>query len=283
MTDPEKLEPGIYDDIPWERYFAIDALDNTLLMEYAKSAATGREMELNPRPMSSAFVIGQALHAAILEPERFKQEYVVPPKINRRTNAGKAAWAEWQEKFSDKVAITREEYDLAMGMKAAVWSRETPAHLLGGEGRNETTILWDDADTGVRCKARLDRLTYWHGWPAVVDVKTCREGQAHVDRWPWVMKEFAYHQQAAWYLSGLNTLAPADRIFVFLAVEKTRPYLTACHAVNEPSIREGRALYRKALQCYLKARETNQYPGYDEGIEYTDIPESAFVETTPEH
>src|SRR5690349_7675909 len=49
-----------------------------------------------PRTDTPAKWLGKAVHAAILEPERFKSDYVVGPRFDRRTKAGKEAAAAFE-------------------------------------------------------------------------------------------------------------------------------------------------------------------------------------------
>ncbi len=47
--------------------------------------------------------------------------------------------------------------------------------LNGGKGMNEVSIVWVDEQTGLKCKARLDRLTVYRGYPFVLDLKTSKD------------------------------------------------------------------------------------------------------------
>jgi len=275
------LGPGKYPDISFIEYQAINAVNNSLLKQWAHTPAEAREAMLHPKEPTAAFRTGDACHTAVFEPKRFKREYARCPKWDLRTNKGKAAKAEWETRYPHIVSLSRDEYDMACGMRDAVWAHPLAADLLKSDGENEVTILWNDEQTGLLCKARLDRMTSQGGWTFVVDLKTCKKGEASVEEWPRVCAKFHYHQQAAWYLDGLNTLAPHERRFVFLAVEKEPPYLVAHHEADDPVIAEGRARYRAAFEKLVKARETGEYPGYPVGIEAFGLPAWAYEYTSP--
>ena len=40
--------------------------------------------------------MGSAIHCLLLEPDEFKDRFIIAPPFNRRTNAGKAEEAEFQ-------------------------------------------------------------------------------------------------------------------------------------------------------------------------------------------
>ena len=56
----------------------------------------------HPQEPTPALLFGQVFHKLALEPESFDQEFVVAPEVNRRTNAGKAAWAEFLEDYAEQ-------------------------------------------------------------------------------------------------------------------------------------------------------------------------------------
>ena len=272
---------GIHSNVSFTDYQAIDAVNNSTLKDWAYTAAEAREAGLHPRQPSAAFRTGDACHVAVLEPKRFQREFARAPKFDLRTIKGKAAKAQWEESHPDLVSLSREEYDMACGMRDSVWSHPLASELLKGQGQNEVTVIWIDPETGLLCKARLDRLTPWRGWSVVIDLKTCKQHEASVELFPKVIGQFHYQQQAAFYGDGLNVLAPYDRRFVFLAVEKVPPYLVACHELDDSDIIEGRARYRAALTKLAEAKRTGEYPGYPCGIEGVTIPAYFYEYTRP--
>ena len=274
-------KPGIYPGISFTDYQAIDAVNNGLLKDWAYTSAEARLRTLRPKEPSAAFRTGDACHVAVFEPKRFAREYARSPKYNLRTNAGKASAAAWRESHPDYAALLPDEYDMATGMRGSVWAHPLASQLLKGNGQNEVTVIWNDSVTGLLCKGRLDRLTSYQGYTMIVDLKTCKEHEASVEEFPKVIGRFHYFQQAALYLDGLNVLAPHDRRFVFLAVEKVPPYLVAHHELDPSDINEGRARYRAAMEKYIKAQETQEYPGYSVGIEGITMPKYFYAYTRP--
>ena len=275
------LGPGLHPGISFTDYQAIDAVNNSTLKDWAYTPAEARQRALNPKEPTAAFRTGDACHVAVFEPQRFKRQYAKCPKWDLRTIKGKTAKAEWEEAHPDFVSLSRDEYEMACGMRDSVWAHPLASKLLSGEGQNEVTVIWIDPETGLLCKARLDRLTTYQGYTMIVDLKTCKEHEASVEMFPKVIGQFHYHQQQAFYLDGLNALAPHDRRFVFLAVEKTPPYLVGIFELDPEPVAEGRARYRAALEKYVEAQKTQEYPGYPVGIEGVIMPKYFYEHTSP--
>jgi hypothetical protein len=77
------------------------------------------------------------------------------------------------------------------------------------------------------------------------------------------------------YLDGF---AAADRsaappeMFVFVAIEKTAPYLVSCLTLDDDAIRRGRASIREDLRTMRECLECNEWPGYPETIQTIGLP-----------
>ena len=273
------LKPGIYPGLSYREYDAIDAVRASLLKMFDRTPAHARYEMLHPKGDTAALRMGDALHAAILEPRRFEAEYACKPGCDRRTNAGKAASAQWDAAHPGTVALLEDEWAAVTAMRDAVLAHPTAAALVRGQGRNELVIVWEDAETGLMCKARVDRITDYHGFTVVPDLKTCRD--ASPKAFSKVIAEYGYHMQAAFYLNGLATVAPLKqgvRRFVFLCVENTPPHCVACYEPEDSVIEEGRRQYRAKLDAYARGKKEGIWPGYMNGLVPLDIPKWAYRE-----
>lgn len=271
---------GLHKGVPYETYDRWDAINHSKLRYFNRTAAHARAAIVEAPDQTEAQALGWAAHVAILEPERFESEFVAAPKIDKRTTAGKLEWQEFQAEHSGGSILTKEEYDLCIAMTAGVWAHPTAAELLRGPGLNEVSALWEDKGTGLKAKARLDRLTALAGWPCIVDVKTTRN--ASRASFAKDLHAFHYHQQAAFYLDGLNALAPHDRKFIFIAVEKEPPYCAAVYEIDEDALQIGRDDVAKHLDQYAECLRTNRWPGYADGMDYVSLPPWAFRPTQGE-
>ncbi len=269
-----KLKPGLHAGIPFIQYLDVDAMNNSTLKLFNRTAAHGHYDMTHPPPDKAAFRTGDATHVAILEPERFEKEYVRAPKFDRRTNKGNAAAAKWAEDHPHHVSLLTSEWDLACGMRDSVWSHPLARDLLAGKGANELTVVWNDPDTAILCKGRIDRLTSYRDWTMAVDIKTTRSVEDF--SWRSDCAKYGYHQQAAFYLDGLDALAPHKRRFIHVAVEKESPHCVRVFELDDSAIEEGRRKYRRALEMYAEGLKSGEWPGYDVGIEGVDIPRWAY-------
>lgn len=273
------MNPGIHAGISFADYKAIDAMNNSKLKLFKRTPAHAHYALTQPDADTSAFRIGDAVHTAVLEPERFSREYVRAPRFDMRKTADKTAAAEWREAHQNKVGLISSEYDMACAMRDAAWSHPLARELLSGAGQNEATVIWQDKPTKLLCKARPDRFTTFRNWTTVVDVKTAEN--ASVYAFEKACADYDYHMQAAWYLDGLNALAPHPRRFIHLVIEKTPPYCVAAFELDDPAIDEGRLRCRDALDTYMDCMASGEWPGYPVGVEGIDIPAWAYRLSTP--
>jgi hypothetical protein len=269
--------PGLHRGLAYDEYARWDAVHHSILRHFNRTAAHAREAIVNPADQTEALFLGHSAHVAILEPARFEAEFVAAPKFDKRTNEGKRGWAAFQEEHAGQTCILQEEHETCLRMRDATWSHATAAELLKGPGLNEVSALWVDPETGRPCKARIDRLTTLAGWPVVVDLKTTRN--AARSAFARDIHNFHYHQQGALYVDGLDVLAPHQRKFVFLAVEKERPYAVAVYELEEDALQLGRDEYRKHLAAYDECVRTNRWPAYGDGLDYVSLPTWAFRST----
>jgi hypothetical protein len=101
------------------------------------------------------FVIGSALHELILEPEFFKNNYLVTPKFDMRTNVGKTAHAEFLESANGKVLLNIDEYELIVKMGESASKNETFLELIWDSYR-ELSCYTTDEKTGLKLRLRPD-------------------------------------------------------------------------------------------------------------------------------
>ena len=213
---------------------------------------------------TAAMRLGSLTHCAVLEPDELTKRYQLAP--DRRTNAGKAAVAEMAAAGIE--AVSEADLAQALQMADAVRSNSTVALLLSN-GQAEQSFWWDDIATGMRCKCRPD----WFDGETIVDLKTCQD--ASPAGFARSISTFLYQVQAAHYLCG--TLA---KRFIFVAVEKTAPYATACYELDAQALVHGSVLRHNALQRLQDARAINEWPGYTDGIQTLQLPGWALKDQT---
>lgn len=237
-----------------EEYDNIPALRRSNLWLMRKSPAHYKYAIENPEEPTPALLFGIAAHMAILEPERFKVEYITAPKIDRRTKAGKEEWEKMMQ--SGKYILSNEDSEDIKGMIEAIQKNELAMSLLKGE--HEVPIQWTDPETGEECKCRPDVI----GENLIVDYKTttsCDNGE--FER---AAKKYGYQLQAAMYREGLLQIRFKNYGFAFIAQEKKAPYFVRVYFCDEGWIDDGVVIYRDLINLYHKCKVNNDWPGYEE-------------------
>jgi len=126
--------------LPAHEYHQIDgALSSHMIKDFADPNISDyflyrtyikRDVERKETP---AMVLGEAIHTILLEPNLFKKRYAKKPEhINRRTNAGKDQWAEFEAACAKtgKKVLTDEQWDMAKAYAAEKYHNPTAKKLL---------------------------------------------------------------------------------------------------------------------------------------------------------
>lgn len=245
-------------------YHALDAVGKSDLDLIAKSPA---HWKYAVREETPAMRLGSAVHCAVLEPERFEQDYVTAPQCDKRTKAGKEAFAEFEAANSGKTVLSLDDGMLCLRIAGSVREHPRVAEFLQ-QGQPEVSALWKDPEFKVRCRARYDWL---QDAGVILDLKTTKD--ASPAKFARSCAAFRYHVQAAWYLDGyLQATGDLPMAFVFVAVEKTPPYAVALYEITADDLDYGRDLARRDLSRYATARELDVWQAYPEAVQPLSLP-----------
>lgn len=256
--------PGLYPGLSRAAYEAINAVNVSTLEHFERSAAHAREAIIHPPAPTTAMDFGTAFHCAILEPFRFSREYVAAPKVDRRTTDGKRAWAEFEAEHEGACLLDAEDFIAISRMRDSVWNHPIAKELLGGSGHNEVGIVFENGETGLLCKGLLDRISTFDRWTWIVDAKSTLDASRR--EFSRAIRKLHYAARAAFYLDGCNNVAPRQRRFAWIAVEKKAPYAVALYEPDDEAIAAGRLRYMRWLRLYEEARRTGNWPGYPPDI-----------------
>jgi len=246
----------------------LDLIDKAPLIYWQKYLDPNRVRDDDQTP---AMLLGSATHCAVFEPEQFTKTYVVAPKIDRRTNAGKLEAAEFEAKYAGFKQLTAEQYDSVQRMVDAVYSHPMARQLLELGGVSEHRVDFIDPLTGALCKMKADRIT-----PSgmIIDLKTTKD--ASPAEFAQSCAKYRYHVQDAWYSDGFAAAyRQVPEAFVFIAVESesgiVKPYI-----LDNESRELGRETYRQNLNTYLECLKTNTWPAYGDEVSELRLPSWAF-------
>lgn len=234
--------------LSFDDYLEIDALNWSLLKEMAKSPAHFAYRREHPREDTPRLAFGRAVHCAVLEPDRFPRDYVI---YNGSRRYGKD-WDQFSAANHDKTALRADEYETCLAVRDAVFAHKTARDMLRGD--SEVTVEWEDAETGLRCKSRVDHVNE----DGITDLKTT----SSVDAWEFSAHSarMLYHSQLAFYHRGL----PFPEYPRILAVEITPPYDVAVFRLTEDAMFTGDTQVSDLMTRFLLCTKDGTWPGrYD--------------------
>jgi exodeoxyribonuclease VIII len=157
---------------------------------------------------------GSAVHTKLLEPHLFDSEYAIMPKFDGRTKQGKADKEAWLMANKGKTYLTTDEKFKIDLMYDSVMSHPVARSLIEAEGLVEPSIFWQDAETGIQCRCRPDKIIT--GGP-LVDVKTTEK----LADFKYSVEDYRYFVQAAYYQDGCKAAGIDCGTMQFLVVGKT--------------------------------------------------------------
>jgi hypothetical protein len=269
MNSKLHYRPGVYFDVPFEEYCAIDAVNMSRLKRMAWSPRHYKYQRPEPEQRES-LVCGSLIHTATLEPLEILKHYVVEPRwrdhadncdASGAPSTGHTKWvkekhAEFLTLHEGKQLVTAEQYESAVCCTQSVARNRAASELLWDRtAQAEVTIVWDDADTGIRCKGRIDWLASNQG--QLVDLKTAVDFKKFRRSYA----DLRYYMQMAFYMDGYATLTGEILEPVIIAVERTPPHCVQCAPVCEEDIQQGRSEYAKLLAKLQVCLSDDDWPG----------------------
>lgn len=257
-------ETIIFDSIPEKDYHAEKRFVSKHMLDLIADspekfrAAMDSTEEREPTP---SMVLGSAFHCAVLEPERFHERYAVKPEgIDRRTKAGKEAFAAWEAENAGKEVLDSEQMETIKGMRDSLLAHPLVGALWKQHGISERTIISRDEETGLPLKCRIDRVFPAASASIAIDLKTC--ASARPDEFNRVVANFRYYVQAAYYRDLLEKADGKEWTFIFIAVETKAPFSVAVYQVSE-WLPLGVARYRRDLAKLAECMKTGEWRGYE--------------------
>ncbi|BDQ92075.1 exodeoxyribonuclease VIII [Escherichia coli] len=255
------IEPGIYYGISNENYHAGPGVSKSQLDDIADTPALYLWRKNAPvdTTKTKTLDLGTAFHCRVLEPEEFSNRFIVAPEFNRRTTAGK----EEEKAFlmecasTGKTVITAEEgrkielmYQSVMALPLGQWLVESAGHA-------ESSIYWEDPETGILCRCRPDKIIPEFHW--IMDVKTT----ADIQRFKTAYYDYRYHVQDAFYSDGYEAQFGVQPTFVFLVASTTVEcgrYPVEIFMMGEEAKLAGQQEYHRNLRTLADCLNTDEWP-----------------------
>ena len=261
--------------IPINDYHASHGISRSGLMEFKRSPHHFWYKRYNPvldvNSNSPALCLGDLVHTLVLEPHKFDDEFIVQPKLDRRTNAGKFMFNQFQATVAGRVPVTYEQVELANVMKVAVLGDKFASELLSYDSLIENSIYFTHKLTGIQCKVRPD---VW--LPGIVlDLKTSNDASFKAFQNSAV--KFGYFLQAGMIHQAFESLGKNLEKFIFIVVEKDAPYAVATYVLDDEAIDFGVCQFNSLMKSYARCLQNELWPSY--GFKVLSVPKWADNDT----
>jgi hypothetical protein len=266
-------EPGVY-DLPFLAYLADPVAGGSLSSTGARRLldcpAKYRWQADHPQPPKREFDLGHAAHKYVLGAGA---ELVVLDYPNYLTKKAKSERDAAYD--AGKTPLLTHHHEQVLAMAAELRKVEAADGLFKpGTGTPEQTLVWQDRETGVWCRALLDWLPHPTDSRFLLrDYKTSGHG-ANPDGFDRTVYNFGYHIQLAFHLMGARALGLAgDDAQALLVVQETDPpYLAAVINLDRIAMRIGHQEARRAIHLYAECQAAGRWPGYADEVHVVGLP-----------
>jgi len=253
-------------------YYAIKALSHSMLSCLAQNPMECKMRYVDdpptlPKKDSAAFAMGHAVHCLALEPNEFSNRFAIAQKVDRRTTAGKVAWAEYLADCEGKTVLDEQDHADAMACVQALNNHAQFAAIMAQPRRVEVPFEFDLF--GHRFKARPDCII--DSMRLILDIKTTDDASPH--RWQWSAVDYGYHRQQIIYQEALRQDTGKSYRFIFAVVEKPKPSTrgipptVALYELKEESVLMGVEDTQDLVWQYERRTKENDWKQlYSDGI-----------------
>ena len=241
-----------------QEYRQHSAISRSELFKIKESPEKFRYYKDNPEPPTPALVFGQLFHAMALQPETVWEQFASAPNVDRRTKAGKEAYAEFEKQAENKTVVTADMAELSTEMCKALYANEAVRKLLDGEKEKE--FFWVDELTEEECKCRADVVSTVGNLNIIVDLKSAEN--ASTEAFTKDAVKYGYDFQSAMYKTGVERNTGKTYIFVFIVVEKKPPYAVNILQADDLFVRRGYDIFRELIGVYHDCKQTGNWYGY---------------------
>jgi hypothetical protein len=257
-------------------YHASEGISRSMLMEFKRSpyhywykyiSGLAEKEEATP-----AMNLGNAVHTLVLEETKFDDEFYI---INQATRPRRNTppHEKMMANAQGKIILTRDEYLQAAQMALAVKDNYDASSLLQ-DCLVEQSIYFTHELTGWQVKARPDAMI----GHVVIDLKTTADASMRAFKGSAV--RYGYFLQAAMVGEALKSINQHMEHFVFIPVEKVKPYCVAIYIADDESIAHGLSQFDELMIGLAKCLESGVWPGY--GLRGLSLPKYAMFDDIQE-
>ena len=250
-----------------------DFVSNSMLSTWRDGGARNYEARYVtkeiPEKSTAAMNSGTIKHLAFLERERWKKQVVEIPK--ERLAAGKETgarsgkfWKSFELEHRGKTLLKKHEMEAMTRLVKEL--DEYAGALIWRPGDSEISLFWENPETGVPCRCRIDRLVLAKSIHMIFDLKSMTD--TGNKKFGYQARNFNFGPQAAHYIEGVSQVFPQGHNDVpvrmqFLAVRSEAPYLPRFYHLHDETIAAFAADRLEYLADIQKCREFGNWSDPD--------------------
>lgn len=274
-------------DLLIQAYHAREGVSSTILKTLMKSPAHLERMLKEGFPSTKATILGDAIHAAILQPERFSEMYNLTVETYQRKTGDKMAGdpktddngnplTYLEHKGNAAMSIKGEEYKKFSAMMDAYRSSEDAVKLVESAEHIECSFFFKNL------KVRPDFITK-DGW--IVDIKTVggdKDKPSSPDNLCYNFLENGYDVQMYMYYNVVKQEMPDIKGFKFLCLDAKIPSGIQIYTFTPGESKWfelGGYRFRQALKLYDKFKAEKTHRVYESESVIDELPLSYKAET----
>lgn len=262
-----------------DEYHACPEFSSSQLKDILRSSAhfySNNILKENERESKKHLDFGTLAHTLFLEPEQFEHEFIVGPKFDRRTKAGKEEAAAWEAANEGKIIIDQEMLDGANRIANNLRKLSSYQIMQNNHGMAEASIFFTDPVYGLNLRVRPD----YHIVPCdefpnglLFDVKTTTDARQF--KFQRSCSDFGYDISATMYREGFQQHYKTEDKpeFIFLVAESSAPFNVKQYRASDLFISIGEQRYSKAKEILAESLLINEWDGYSTELEDISLPQ----------
>ncbi len=259
---PELARKGVFvTGMPNDDYHQYEGVSNTGLKQIEQSA---KHFKSGVFKHTRLMDIGSAIHAATLEPEVFREKYLMLPEVVDRR---KPEYKKAKEIFGEEYVFVSTEVENLRGMHSSIHHYKTAMDIYNQDGYAELSAFVECPRTGALLRARYDWITV-DG--ISLDLKKTQD--AREEAFQRSMGGYGYHIQGAFYNYVFECITGVPlQSFKFLAVEEKSPWGARVYTLGPASMMMGESWFNKSLDTYKACMESGYWPCYEDSDTDLDV------------
>lgn len=274
LQSSDQLIQGMSND----EYHARPEYSSSQLKDLLRSAAhfySNNILKEVERETKAAMNFGTLAHTLFLEPEQFENEFVIAPKFERRTKAGKEEALAWEQANQGKILVDAEQVEAAKRIVINLQKLSSYADMQNNYGMAEASIFFTDPVYDLPLRIRPD----WHIAPCktfpnglILDLKTTTDARAHA--FSKKCSDFGYDLSASMYREGFQQYYQTEQKpdFVLLVAESSIPFNVKQYKASDLFLSVGDTRYNKAKELLAESILINEWDGYSLEMEDLFLP-----------